>query len=127
MTAGSDGPITCCVRYVVDPGQIQAFELYAVSWMRLIERHGGTNHGYFLPRPTPLLAGFSFPGVGREGPDDVAVALFSFPNVAAYQAYRREVALDPDCEAAEALYRDTRCFLSYERTFLKPLPVKTED
>lgn len=116
--------MTCCVRYVLDLEQVEAFTRYAQAWIELIERHGGTHHGYFLPRPGPPIAALSFPGAGSEGRTDVAVALFSFADVPAYQAYRRNVARDPDCAAAEALYRETNCFLSYDRTFLKPLPAR---
>ena len=45
-------------------------------------------------------AAFSFPGIGKEGPGNIAVALFSFPTVEGYETYRREVANDPDCLAA---------------------------
>ena len=119
--------VTCLIRYVLDLEKIDAFARYAHAWIELIERHGGTHHGYFLPGSGPPSAGFSFPGIGREGRRDVAIALFSFADVAAYQSYRSKVALDPDCAAAEALYRETHCFLSYERTFLQPLPGRKED
>ncbi len=42
-----------------------------------ITRHG-FHHGYFMPRPDPAQAAFSFAGVGRRGPTDVAVGLFTF-------------------------------------------------
>ena len=41
--------ITCHLRYEIDPDQIEAFERFARRWMELVERHGGTHHGYFLP------------------------------------------------------------------------------
>ncbi|MFG1721296.1 hypothetical protein ACGFII_21975 [Micromonospora chalcea] len=41
--------ITCVVHYTIDPGQIEAFERFARTWMRLVARHGGVHHGYFLP------------------------------------------------------------------------------
>ncbi len=40
--------ITCHVRYEIDPREIEAFERFARAWMELVERHGGTHHGYFL-------------------------------------------------------------------------------
>jgi hypothetical protein len=49
------------------------------------------------------------------------VALFSFPTVEAYDKYRREVADDEGCKAATARFNETRCFSSYERTFLVPV------
>ena len=39
--------ITCHVRYEIDPAQIEAFERFAMRWMELVDRHGGTHHGYF--------------------------------------------------------------------------------
>ena len=113
--------ITCHLRYFIDSEKIDAFEHYAVVWMRLIEKYGGTHHGYFLPDDTPLSATFSFPGVGEAGPTNVAVALFSFPNLDAYERYRREVKEDPECRAATKHYEQTECFTKYERTFMKPI------
>jgi hypothetical protein len=39
--------ITCHVRYEIDPSEIEAFERFGRAWMELVERHGGTHHGYF--------------------------------------------------------------------------------
>lgn len=89
--------------------------------MRLIERYGGTHHGYFIPRATPTGVPMSFPGIGYEGPSDIAIALFTFPDEWSYRRYRELVATDPECQSAEALYRETLCFLSYERLFLTPI------
>ncbi len=110
--------ITCHLRYFIDPEKIEAFEHYARVWMRLIEKYGGTHHGYFLPDDAPPSAMFS---VGEAGPKNVAVALFSFPNLDAYEKYRREVREDPECRAATKHYERTRCFTKYERTFMKPV------
>jgi len=113
--------ITCFIRYTINPEKLADFEQYARTWMRLIEKYGGTHHGYFVPGQTPPNSSFSFAGIGEEGPPNIAVALFSFPNAEAYDEYRRDVAGDPDC-LAEARHRnDTQCFTSYERTFLRPV------
>ena len=111
--------ITCYLRYFIDPDKVAAFEHYAEVWMRLIEKYGGTHHGYFLPDETPPSATFSFPGVGEAGPANIAVAVFSFPNVEAYETYRREVKNDPECRAATEHYEETKCFIKYERTFMR--------
>jgi hypothetical protein len=116
----SDGPITCFLRYTLAPGKEAEFEAYAEKWRELITRHGGRHHGYFVPRAAPASVGFSFPGVGKTGPDNVAVALFSFPDEEAYEAYRRGVAEDPECAPAASLFTETGCFLDYERSFLSP-------
>jgi hypothetical protein len=98
--------VTCHLRYVIDPHKLAEFETYAKMWIPLVERFGGKHHGYFLP---------------HEGPNDVALALFSFPSLAAYEDYRARAATDPDCRAAMAYYKETRCFLRFERSFMRPV------
>lgn len=98
--------ITCHIRYVLDPYKLAAFEEYARLWIPLVNRMGGTHHGYFLP---------------SEGANNIAVALFSFPSLAAYEEYRRQSAEDPDCQAAFALEAGNRSILSYERSFMRPV------
>jgi hypothetical protein len=98
---------------------VAEFEHYARVWMRLIEKYGGTHHGYFVPGEGLPSAAFSFAGIGEAGPGDIAVALFSFPTVEAYETYRREVATDPECVAITIHYEQTHCFTKYERTFLQ--------
>ena len=115
---------TCFIRYSVDPDKSEEFKEYARAWMKLIRKYGGNHHGYFVPGgsganiPDPE---FSFPGIGKNGPPNIAVALFSFPTIEAYDNYRREVASDPECALATARFRETKCFSSYERTFLVPM------
>jgi hypothetical protein len=89
--------------------------------MRLIEKYGGVHHGYFVPGEAPSSAAFSFPGIGEDGPDNIAIALFSFPNVEAYDAYRRDVQHDPQCIEITKLREETKCFVKYERTFMRPV------
>jgi len=113
--------ITCFLRYYIDPNQAAAFEHYARVWMKLIEKYGGKHHGYFLPGDPPPSASFSFPGIGETGPENIAVALFSFPTVEAYETYRREVKDDPECHAVTRHFEQTKCFTRYERTFLRPV------
>ena len=112
---------TCFIRYEIDPGKRAEFRTYAQAWIALIQKYGGTHHGYFLPPeagdavPDPA---FSFPGLGRSGPPDIAVALFSFPSLEAYDAYRKNVADDPACRAATRRFDESPSFTGYERTFL---------
>ena len=98
--------ITCHLRYVLDPYKVADFEAYAHTWIPLVTRMGGTHHGYFLP---------------HEGANNIAVALFSFPSLAAYEAYRQRISTDEECQAAFAFAEATRCILSYERSFMRPL------
>jgi hypothetical protein len=113
--------ITCFIRYEIAPDKLPEFERYGRVWMRLIEKYGGTHHGYFVPGGTPQSATFSFPGIGEEGPDNIAVALFSFPTVEAYEAYRRDVMLDPECAEITKIREESQCFVKYERTFMRPV------
>lgn len=98
--------ITCSLRYVVDPYNLPEFEHYAKLWIPLVNRLGGTHHGYFLP---------------HEGASDIALALFSFPSLAAYEAYREAMAADAECQAAFAYAEETRCILRYDRSFMRPI------
>ena len=115
---------TCVIRYRVEPGKLAEFREYAEAWIGLIRKYGGTHHGYFVPGtdqdafPDPA---FSFPGLGAAAPADVAFALFSFPDVAAYDRYRAAVADDEACKAATLRFSETRSFSSYERSFLTPI------
>lgn len=111
--------ITCFIRYTVEMDKLAAFEHYGRVWMRLIEKYGGTHHGYFVPGGAPPAAPFSFPGVGEDGPHNIAVALFSFPSIDAYEKYRREVKNDPECIAITKVRDETECFTKYERTFMR--------
>jgi hypothetical protein len=98
--------ITCVVEYVIDAAKTEDFERFARRWMELVSRHGGTHHGYFLP---------------AEGASDRALALFSFPSLAAYEQYRGLFGVDPDFVAADRIRDDSGCVLRYERTFMRPL------
>jgi hypothetical protein len=98
--------ITCVVEYVIDSAKIEAFEEFARRWMELVDRHGGTHHGYYLP---------------GEGASDRALALFSFDSLAAYERYRALFGVDPDFVAADRIRDDSGCVLRYKRTFMRPL------
>ncbi|WP_433438366.1 NIPSNAP family protein [Nonomuraea sp. CA-141351] len=98
--------ITCVVDYTIDPSKIEAFEEFARRWIDLVNRHGGTHHGYFLP---------------AEGASDKALALFSFPSLATYEQYRQLFGRDPEFIAADKIRDDSACVIRYERTFMRPL------
>lgn len=98
--------ITCHVRYIIDPYQINAFERYSRSWIPVVTRMGGQHHGYFLP---------------AEGANNVAYCLFSFPSFADYERYRQEAAVDPECVRLVEEASELRFIVSYERSFLRPL------
>lgn len=98
--------ITCYLRYIIDPYKLAEFEHYGKLWIPLVEKFGGTHHGYFLP---------------SEGANNVALAMFSFPSLAAYEEYRTRSMADAECIAAFGYAEETRCILSYERSFFRPV------
>ncbi|MEJ2765594.1 NIPSNAP family protein [Photobacterium sp. MCCC 1A19761] len=98
--------VTCYLRYVIDPSKVNAFEEYAKMWIPLVNKFGGQHHGYFMP---------------SEGANNIALALFTFPSLAAYEEYRTKSFDDPDCINAFQFAEDTQCILSYERSFFRPV------
>jgi predicted Ser/Thr protein kinase len=59
--------------------KLAEFEAYGAMWLELVPRFGGIHHGYFLP---------------SEGESDIALAMFSFPSLAAYEQYRKDAAAE---------------------------------
>ena len=98
--------VTCHLKYVIDPFQLDVFEQYGKKWIELVNRFGGQHHGYFMP---------------GEGANNIAYALFSFNSLAEYENYRELSFTDNECLEMFKLANDTKCILSYERTFLKPI------
>jgi hypothetical protein len=98
--------ITCYVRYIIDPYKLDEFEHYAKTWIPLVNRFGGIHHGYLLP---------------YEGANNLASCSFSFNSLAEYEIYRRDSMQDPECQAAYAYAVETRCIVSYERLFMRPV------
>ncbi|MGY0216271.1 NIPSNAP family protein [Endozoicomonadaceae bacterium StTr2] len=98
--------ITCHIRYVIDPAKTVQFERYAKLWIPLVEKFGGTHHGYFLP---------------GEGANNIALALFSFPSLAEYEQYRIRSLQDEACQAAFRYAEDEGFIVSIERSFMRPV------
>jgi hypothetical protein len=98
--------VTCCIRYVIDPFQRDAFEIYARAWLSIIPACGGDLLGYFLP---------------HEGANNVALALISFDSLAAYETYRARLKADPAGAANFRMAQEQRFILLEERTFLTPV------
>ncbi|MEM9908514.1 MAG: NIPSNAP family protein [Cyanobacteria bacterium P01_D01_bin.44] len=98
--------ITCYLRYTIDPAKVAEFEHYGRLWIPLVEKFGGMHHGYFLP---------------KESANDLAVALFSFPSLSAYEEYRAKSASDHECQEAFRYAKETECILRFERQFLRPV------
>ena len=98
--------ITCYVRYVIDPKKIFEFEKYAKMWIPLVEKFGGQHNGYFLP---------------SEGANNIALALFTFSSLSAYEEYRVSSLNDQECIAAFQFSEEADFIISYERSFFKPV------
>ena len=104
--------VTCCIRYVLDPFQRDAFEAYARSWLAIIPACGGELVGYFMP---------------HEGTNNIALALISFESLAAYEAYRARLKEDPAGAANFRRAEAERFILSEERTFLRRVERISDD
>ena len=98
--------VTCYLRYIVDAYKLKEFEQHGKLWIPLVEKFGGKHHGYFLP---------------SEGTNNVALATFTFPSLAAYEKYGADSMQDPECQAAFKYAEETRCIVSYERSFFRPV------
>ena len=98
--------ITCFIKYTIDAEKEAAFEYYGKLWIDLVNEMGGLHHGYLLP---------------HEGANNIGYASFSFPTLAAYEIYRTEIQHSAKCQEALKYANDTKCILSYERNFLKPV------
>ena len=98
--------VTIYLRYVLDTRRLKEFEHYGKLWIPLVEKFGGKHHGYFMP---------------GEGASNIALAMFTFDSLASYESYRQRSFEDPDCQAAFRYAEETRCILSYERSFFRPV------
>jgi hypothetical protein len=95
-------PITCFIRYELDPFQREAFREYADNWRRIIPRLGGRLLGYWLP---------------WEGTNYEAWGLVGFDSLADYEAYRKRLKADPEARANFEFAQSRRFILREERTF----------
>jgi hypothetical protein len=101
--------VTCCIRYVIDPFQRDAFEAYAREWLTIIPSLGGDLLGYFLP---------------HEGTNNIALAMIGFDCLASYETYRGRLRTDAAALANFKFAQDRRFILSEERTFLQPVTAR---
>ena len=98
--------IICYLKYTIDPKKVDEFEHHAKLWIPLVEKFGGQHHGYFLP---------------SEGVNNIALSLFTFPDLATYEKYRIDSFKDEECLAAFEYAKETDCIVSYERSFFRPV------
>jgi NIPSNAP len=97
-------PITCFIRYQIDPFQRESFHQYAATWGRIIPRLGGHLIGYFLP---------------HEGTNDISWGLVAFDTLASYETYRTRLRQDPEARENFAFAQTNRFILREERTFVE--------
>jgi hypothetical protein len=95
-------PITCFIRYRIDPFQREAFREYARKWLAIIPRCGGDLLGYWLP---------------HEGTNDIAWGLIAFESLAADVGFRARQRADPSGRANFAFAQEKRFILREQRTF----------
>ena len=95
--------LTCIIRYHIEPTKKNAFERYARNWNEAIPRCGADLIGYYTP---------------HEGSSTLAYGIYNIESLAAYEAYRARLAMDPlgreNYEFAQAekfLQREDRTFL----------------
>ena len=85
---------SCYIKYTINLNKLEEFRAYASTWIALIEKYGGNHHGYFLPDTelnNALNTSFSFPELGKPGANNVAIALFHFKDIDAYEEYKKNV------------------------------------
>jgi len=98
--------ITMCIRYTIDPFKAGDFEQYARNWPEPIKRCGGELLGYFLPTKF-------------AGPTNIALALISFRDLAAFEAYRAALMNDAGAVANVVAAEKAKCILIEDRSFLQ--------
>ena len=96
--------ITCCIRYEIDPFNMEAFERYARNWGQAIPRCGADLIGYFAP---------------HEGSSTTAYGLYSVSDLAVYEAYRARLRDDPIGRENYAFARQERFIHREDRIFLR--------
>ena len=98
--------VTCYLRYVIDPSKLAEFRTL---------RETLDPAGREIRRPPPRL----LPAL--EGANNIALALFTFP---AWPPMKR-TGISPGRSGmrggVQAYAEDTRCILSYERSFFRPV------
>ncbi len=96
--------VTVFIRYQIDPFKRMMFEEYAGRWLGIIPRCGGDLIGYWMP---------------HEGTNNIAFALISFENLAAYETYRTQIRGDREGLANFHFAEENKFILAEERSFLR--------
>jgi hypothetical protein len=96
--------VTVFIRYQLDPFKRAMFEQYSKNWHSIIPRCGGDLIGYWMP---------------HEGTNNIAFALVSFANLAAYEEYRARLRTDKEAMENFNFAEQNKFILAEERTFLR--------
>ena len=96
--------ITCFIRYEIDPFKKHEFTEYARNWGQAIPRCGADLIGYFGP---------------HEGSATTAYGVYNIDSLAAYEAYRARLMVDPLGQENYAFAKCERFILKEDRIFLK--------
>ena len=96
--------ITCFIRYEIEPFGVDDFRRYARNWGQVIPRCGADLIGYFAP---------------HEGSATTAYGVYNVESLAAYEAYRERLRLDPEGRANYEFARERRFIRREDRIFLQ--------
>jgi hypothetical protein len=96
--------LTCIIRYRIDPTKHTQFAEYARTWGEAIPRNGADLVGYFAP---------------HEGSSTLAYGIYHVESLAAYEAYRDRLRLDPDGRRNYEFAQREGFLLREDRTWLK--------
>lgn len=97
-------PITCFIRYAIDPTKNAQFEEYARNWGQCIPSCGADLIGYFAP---------------HEGSTTTAYGVYNVDSLAHYEAYRARLAEHPLARDNYAFAQRERFLLGEDRIFLR--------
>src|SRR5438045_6347626 len=96
--------ITVFILYQLDPFKRGMFEEYSKRWLTIIPKCGGDLIGYWMP---------------HEGTNNIAFALISFENLAAYETYCARLRSDEAGMANFDFAEENKFILAEERSFLR--------
>ncbi|MGR3815075.1 MAG: NIPSNAP family protein [Cognatishimia activa] len=95
--------LTCIIRYQIDPTKKAQFSQYARNWGQAIPRNGADLIGYYAP---------------HEGSTTLAYGIYNIESLAAYEAYRQRLAVDPLGRENYEFAQREKFLLREDRTFL---------
>jgi hypothetical protein len=101
--------LTCFIRYEIDANRRALFEDYGRNWAEPISRCGAELIGYFAP---------------HEGSATTGYGIYNIESLAAYEAYRARLAMDPAGKANFEFAQREAFIRREDRIFLKQIAGK---